>query len=141
MEALLEGIVDLLKKRFKGDLLSVVLFGSFVKEKEERYSDIDLLVVVKDLTDDWRERDDIVCGLDFDCGRAVEVVLVSLDDLIFSTDNVAPLMLEIYDKHLILYDPDNLFASSMERFKENLKKRDVKKLRKGVWRVKEIDNP
>lgn len=134
----IEKIIKILKEKIKDKLISAVLFGSLVKRECHKYSDIDLLVVVKDLPDNWRERDRIALDIDFNCGRAVELVLISPEDLLFSIENIAPLMLEIYDNHQILYDPEEFFSSSMKKFATNLMFCQAKKIREGVWEVHEL---
>lgn len=134
----IESIVRILKEKFGGELISVVLFGSLVKGRSHRFSDIDLLVVVESLPDNWRDRDRIILDIDFNCGRHVELVLVSPEDLLFSVENIAPLMLEIYDNNQVLYDRGQFFSSLMKEFISNLRLRQARKIREGVWEVHEL---
>lgn len=133
----IESIINILKEKFGKKLISIVLFGSIVKGRNHRFSDIDLLIVVEDIPDNWRERDKIVFDIDFNCGRDVELVLASPDDILFSVENIAPLMLEVYDNYQILYDNREFFSSSMKKFTTNLKLRQARKIREGVWEVHE----
>ncbi|MDI6793314.1 MAG: nucleotidyltransferase domain-containing protein [bacterium] len=134
----IESIIGILKEKFGTRLISIVLFGSLVNGRSHRFSDIDLLVVAEGLPDNWRDRDKIVLDIDFNCGRHVELVLVSPEDLLFSVENIAPLMLEIYDNNQVLYDRGQFFSSLMKEFVVNLRLRQAKKIREGVWEVHEL---
>jgi hypothetical protein len=48
-------------------------------------------------------------------------------------------MPEIYNAHQIfLYDETEFFSSSMKKFATNLKLHGVRKIREGVWEVREL---
>jgi len=69
-------------KRYGERLREVVLFGSWARGSANQKSDIDLLVVVDDLTD--RERRDLL-DLAFDIGSAGEEHL-TITPLVYSTE-------------------------------------------------------
>ncbi|MDP3106009.1 MAG: nucleotidyltransferase domain-containing protein [Candidatus Methanoperedens sp.] len=56
-------LTTVLKKKFKQDILSVVLFGSLVKGTSTATSDIDVLVVSNASMKDWRARDKMILDL------------------------------------------------------------------------------
>ncbi|MDN3515850.1 MAG: nucleotidyltransferase domain-containing protein [Candidatus Brocadia sp.] len=49
MQDLLADSIRLLKKRFNGDLISVILFGSVARGTAKKESDIDVCIVIKNL--------------------------------------------------------------------------------------------
>jgi len=69
-------------KRYGARLREVVLFGSWARGNANQKSDIDLLVVVDDLTD--RERRDLL-DLAFDIGSADQEHLI-ITPLVYSTE-------------------------------------------------------
>ncbi len=50
--------------KFSSDLVSIVLFGSYARGTATKYSDIDLLVIVKNIPEDWREQDKVLGDLE-----------------------------------------------------------------------------
>jgi predicted nucleotidyltransferase len=56
-------LIDVLKKNFNTDLMSVVLFGSIVNGTSTATSDIDVLVVSGTPMKDWRARDKLILDL------------------------------------------------------------------------------
>lgn len=48
-QTLLKDFIQILKKRFKEDIISVVLFGSVARGNAKKESDIDLCLIIKNL--------------------------------------------------------------------------------------------
>lgn len=59
-ENILKHIVDRIKNRLGDGVLSIVLFGSMTRGDFTESSDIDVLVIARNLPDDWRDRDKII---------------------------------------------------------------------------------
>jgi predicted nucleotidyltransferase len=56
LSSILERVLSVARERFGEDLVSAVLFGSFVRGDAHEHSDVDLLLVAENLPDDWRRR-------------------------------------------------------------------------------------
>ncbi len=57
---LLADFISLLKKRFNGDLTSVILFGSVARGTAKKESDIDLCIVIKNLPKSRFQRNKLI---------------------------------------------------------------------------------
>lgn len=132
-------LTNILKQKFSHDLLSVVLFGSFVKGTFTSTSDIDVLIICNNLPKDWRERDRMALELteDIEIKHTIPIhmVLVSKNEISHAIETAYPLMLEIYDANKIVYDKDNFFKQLLAEFEKNLRRWHAKKIEKGVWKI------
>ncbi|MCX9012378.1 MAG: nucleotidyltransferase domain-containing protein [Candidatus Methanoperedens sp.] len=132
-------LVSIFKQKFSHDLLSVVLFGSFVKGTFTSTSDIDVLIICNNLPKDWRERDRMALELteDIEIKHTIPIhmVLISKNEISHAIESAYPLMLEIYDTNKIVYDKDNFFKRLLVEFEKNLGRWRAKKISKGVWRI------
>src|SRR5262249_15689858 len=75
----LEGLLCRLQERFASELVSVVLYGSYARDQADVGSDIDLMVVVQDLPQDWHEifaLEDNLSDMGKDFGRRLDIRLV-----------------------------------------------------------------
>jgi len=138
METIMKNITKRIKHRFGEALLSIVLFGSIARGNFTESSDIDVLVIVQDLTDDWRARDKIVLELaeiGFEYGRSVHITLTDINEIEFSIEHGSPLVFELYDTNRIVFDKNEFFEMQMEKFNDNMKKWRAKKIREGEWVV------
>ena len=137
IEATLERVVAVMREGYGERLLSVVLFGSQAKGDSDRFSDIDLLVIVAGLPADWRERKKHLRAIKsrLNVGRKLEIFLADPEEVRSALANASPLMLEIHDVHHLVYDPRAFFAQEMKRFALNLKSWQARKRAEGVWEV------
>ncbi len=128
-----------LKQKLNNDLLSVVLFGSFVKGNFTSTSDIDVLVICEAPPKDWRARDKMVLELTEDIeikyGTPIHTTLVSKEEITPAIESVSPLMLEIYDANEIVYDKDDFFGQLLKSFEKNIHLWQAKKIEKGIWKI------
>ncbi len=132
-------LTAVLKKKFKRDLLSVVLFGSIVKGTSTDTSDIDVLVVSGTPMKDWRERDKLILDLTEDIElkytTPIHMILVNKDEISHAIESVYPLMLEIYEANEIIYDKENFFKKILADFKKNIHRWHAEKIEDGVWKI------
>ncbi|VVB89523.1 Nucleotidyltransferase domain protein [uncultured archaeon] len=132
-------LIDVLKRKFNQDLLSIILFGSIVKSNFTSSSDIDILTVCEFSVNDWRARDKLILDLTEDIelkyATPLHMILVSRDEISCAIESVYPLMLEIYEANEIIYDKDNFFKQLLEDFKKNINVWHAKKIEKGVWKI------
>ncbi len=70
--------------------------------------------------------------------KRLQIQLVSPADVVYSVESAAPLMLEIYDAHYILFDREDFFANQIQRFATIIQQRGIRKIKHGVWEVPEI---
>ena len=134
----LKEVLEEILTRFRKDLVSVVLFGSYARGSPHQRSDIDLIVIARNLPQGWRERGALELSIErlgLKLGRAIQVILMEPADVRYSTENIAPLMLEIHDAHSCLFDQGNFFKREMARFSEDLEKQGVRKLGPHKWEV------
>lgn len=113
-----EKIVSELKDIFLNDLHSVALFGSYAKGTHQAYSDIDILIILDRKFANWTERRDLEIELRKRLYRTVGQVsprAASLEELKMALENLNPLILNIMDSGIILYD-DGAFAKLKEHF-------------------------
>jgi predicted nucleotidyltransferase len=140
-EDTLSRVLGELKSRFGNDLVSVVLFGSHARGNAHWHSDVDLLVVANNLPSGWRKQDAVALAIEelgLVLGQAVQIILVSPGDVRYSVESIAPLMLEIWDAHRCVFDPEGFFAAQITRFTQNMTERGARKLRERVWEVPEL---
>lgn len=135
---LISELTAVLKKKFKPDLLAIVLFGSIIKGKFTSTSDIDL-IICETLIKDWRARDkttlELIEDIELKYATSIHMALVSKDEILHAIDSVSPLMLEIYEANEIIYEKDNFFTLLLNSFGKNLKSLNATKIEKGVWKI------
>lgn len=135
-ENILKRIVDRIKDKLGEDVLSIVLFGSMTRGDFTESSDIDVLVIARNLPDDWRDRDKILLELAeirFDRGRPVHITLTDEYEMNASIDQGAPLLFGLHDANRVVFGRDGFFEKLMKRFDDNMKRWGVRKIRNGEW--------
>jgi len=112
------------KERFRKDLVSVVLFGSYARGTAKEYSDIDLLVIAKNLPKDWRERDKVLNDvvMDFIMKYSVRVFPIFATPRAMETSLRFgnPLLYGILTGYKILVDEENFFHDVMENLGDDI---------------------
>jgi len=135
-ENILKQIVDRIKNRLGEGVLSIVLFGSMTRGDFTESSDIDVLVIARNLPDDWRDRDKIILELaeiGFKYGRPVHITLTDEYEMNASIEQGAPLVFGLHDANKIVFGRDGFFEKLMKRFDDNMKRWGVRKIRNGEW--------
>jgi predicted nucleotidyltransferase len=141
LQPLLTELLSRLRAQFGGELVSVVVYGSYARAEADAGSDIDLLVVVPNLPHEWRDifaMEDELMRAGLDLGRRVDLRLVEPEAVSHGVTWASPFMLEVYDAHRILLDPNGFFATEMRRFEAVMRERGVYKMARGVWRVPSV---
>lgn len=136
----LNSMVQNLYEEFGEQLISVVVYGSHASGAATPSSDIDLLVVVEGLPRDW----EVIHGLEDKwmlkgrrLGKRFQVMLASPEDVEDSVEWAAPLMLEIYNNHEIVFDRNNFFRNRIINMGHLMKERGIQMKKPGVWEVPE----
>lgn len=140
IKTVFERLVQSLGDEFKDELMAVVVYGSHARGTVKPGSDIDLLVVVKGLPRDWEnihrlEDEWAHKGRQF--GRRFQVMLASPEDVEDSVEWAAPLMLEIYNAHKVIFDRGDFFRNCITHMGHLMKERGIRMRKPGVWEVPE----
>ena len=140
IERVLSGMVHDLSQGFGEELMAVVVYGSHAGGTATRRSDVDLLVVVKGLPRDWK----IIHRLEDKCacrgrrlGKRFQITLASPEDVKDSVEWIAPLMLEIYNTHEVVFDRNDFFGKCIIRMGRLMEERGIRMRKPGVWEVPE----
>jgi hypothetical protein len=116
----LDRFVRLLRERLRGDLVSVVLFGSRARGAARRDSDIDLLIVARNWPPSRLARHGVVLALareiSDDFADAVMAVLQRPEEAV----NVKPYYLGMLSGHETLWDVDGFFEGILTRLRRRL---------------------
>jgi predicted nucleotidyltransferase len=143
IEHLLERFVDECNKRFGADLVSIILFGSYARDKAKKYFDIDLLVVARNLPEDWRERDRILDDLEFNFlkkyHKRIFPIIVTPEAVIDSVRGENPLFYGILTGYKILFDKDNFFDGALQEVRARVRiERPIFYDKVGRWDLAEV---
>lgn len=123
-------------------LVSLVVYGSAGRETMRFDSDIDILIIVKDLPKGRMKRvaefSAIESALSFYMEQLKKEGIHTDLSPVFKTPEEAqrgsPLFLDMVEDAVILYDKDGFFASVLERLRNRLKKLGSKRVWKGnAW--------
>jgi len=95
-------------------------------------------VVVQGLPRDWKiihHLEDEWARKGRQLGKRFQVLLASPEDVDDSVEWAAPLMLEIYNAHRIVFERDGFFSRCIRRLRRLMKERGIRMRRPGVWEV------
>lgn len=128
-KSLLEKLTKLLQEEFQDRLVSVVLYGSVARGDNRKDSDIDLLLVIKDLPKTITERvilfDKVERKLDDDIMRLMdEGYYVTFSPVLKTPKEAArfsPIFMDMTEDAIILYDRDGFFRKVLEKTRKRLK--------------------
>ncbi|MCM8791662.1 MAG: nucleotidyltransferase domain-containing protein [Candidatus Omnitrophica bacterium] len=132
-KVLLNLLKNEIKKFYKENLVSLVIFGSFARS--DFFSDIDLLIVCKRLpvhrirrVEDFMRIEDILIRKGFD---------FFYSPVIKTTEEVklgSPLFFDMIEDAIILYDRDNFFKNYLNILKKRLNQLGATKMKyKDYW--------
>lgn len=116
----LNSFIELLKVRWKDDLVSIILFGSQARGDAKEESDIDLLIIKKDLPKSRLDR-----TLDiFSLARSTsEEFAYKLSPILLTPDEALltkPFYLDMIYNSTIILDRDHFFNGIIARLRERL---------------------
>ncbi|ACP34887.1 DNA polymerase beta domain protein region [Sulfolobus islandicus L.S.2.15] len=128
-KSLLEKLTKLLQEEFQDKLISVVLYGSVARGDNRKDSDIDLLLVIKDLPKTITERiilfDKVERKLDDDIMRLMdEGYYVTFSPILKTPEEAmrfSPIYMDMTEDAIILYDRNGFFRKVLEKTKKRLK--------------------
>ncbi|MEJ2777443.1 nucleotidyltransferase domain-containing protein [Stygiolobus sp. RP850M] len=128
-KSLLEKLTKLLQEEFQDKLISVVLYGSIARGDNRKDSDIDLLLVIKDLPKTITERvilfDKVERKLDDDIMRLMdEGYYVTFSPILKTPEEAmrfSPIYMDMTEDAIILYDRNGFFRKVLEKTRKRLK--------------------
>lgn len=116
----LNSFIELLKERWGNDLVSAVLFGSYARREAKTESDIDLLIIKKNLPKSRLDRTIEIFKLakEFseDFAYKISPILLTPDEAL----STKPFYLDMIKNSKILLDTDNFFQNILIRLKDRL---------------------
>ncbi|AEE94812.1 DNA polymerase beta domain protein region [Acidianus hospitalis W1] len=140
--SLLNKMVSIMKEEFKDSLISVVLYGSVARGDNRKDSDVDLIVVIKDLPKDsmlkrirlFETKVEDKLNLEEYWKKGYYITLSPVLKTPEEAVRFSPLYLDLVYDGIILYDKDNFFLNILEKLKEKLKELGAERVRQGkMW--------
>ena len=141
-ERILDQLVAELKAHYGHRLVACAVFGSVGRETQREGSDIDLLLVVRDLpsgrmkrVDEFLPVEERLQPLLDACAREGAAPMLSP---VFKTpeevERGSPLFLDMVEDARILYDDGGFFAARLERLRCRLRELGARRIRRGnAW--------
>jgi predicted nucleotidyltransferase len=134
-----EEVLSQLNDFFGQNLISVVLFGSQVQGRARLDSDIDILVIVKNLSKNWREQDELAGQLRINLWSKdlynIQFILMTPEQIDMAIEWFNPLLLSLADGCYILFDSNDFFNKIINRIKTIFKTGLVKKRGELMWEI------
>ena len=130
-QEMISEIVEIIKNTVKDDLVSIILFGSFIRAESDEKSDYDMLIVIRSYEDErckryWKRIKELVYE---EFGRSIDVIFVEESAL---KDLTNPFNLDILADGKVIYGKEVLDRGIFKRY-------DIRPiLKEGVrigWRV------
>ncbi|BCU68155.1 DNA polymerase [Sulfolobales archaeon HS-7] len=140
--SVLEKLVKLLSEEFGDKLISVVIYGSVARGDNRKDSDVDLLLVIKELPKTLTERimlfEKVEKGIEDDIERLRDQgYYVTLSPIMKTPEEAvrfSPLYMDMTEDAIILYDKDHFFKTVLDETKERLQKLGFER----VWVSKKV---
>ncbi|MGC8596549.1 MAG: nucleotidyltransferase domain-containing protein [Thermocladium sp.] len=144
-ESLLNKLLNLLLNHFKDKLYSVVVYGSVARGDNRKDSDIDLLIIVKDLPKSRIERYKIFEQFETQLMEDIEELYdegyyVSFSPIMKTPEEAShfsPLYMDMVEDAIILFDKENFFNDILKRIKKKLDELGFERVwlgKKWYWR-------
>ena len=122
---ILDEFLQRCKQKFGDNLISIILFGSYARGTATEYSDVDLLIIAKNLPKRRIERYKIIRDIILDFIYEYEInlspILIKPEEL--SHKNISPLIYGILTGYKVIYDKDNFWKNYLERIKPIIKEK------------------
>ncbi|ACR41410.1 nucleotidyltransferase domain-containing protein [Saccharolobus islandicus] len=136
---LLNNMVKIMKEEFKDDLISVVLYGSVARGDNRNDSDVDLLIIIKNLPKDsmlkrirlFETKVEDKLNLDEYWKNGYYISLSPILKTPEEAEKISPLYLDMAYDAIILYDKNQFFTKILQKLKERLKELGAERVRIG----------
>lgn len=131
---------NIVLSKFGDKLVSLVIFGSRAKGRGRWDSDLDLIIVLEGLPDDWRRKDKILSDLEYEMsiryGISISPIYFSPQDIEIGVEIKDRLLLGVLLAYEIIYDKNNFFKKNIEKLKKTLQKEGAKYIRREkTWHI------
>jgi Nucleotidyltransferase domain. len=132
-------MVKIMKEEFKDDLTSVVLYGSVARGDNRNDSDVDLLIIIKNLPKDsmlkrirlFETKVEDKLNLDEYWKNGYYISLSPILKTPEEAEKISPLYLDMAYDAIILYDKNQFFTKILQKLKERLKELGAERVRMG----------
>ena len=130
-------ILNRLHERFGESLQSVALFGSQARGTGHAFSDIDLLIVLKDAPRELRGRRQLASSIRRQLGLPIDSTILRTDAFVYSVRYLAPLMIELARDYEVWYDRDGFFCGNIGFIQALMRQGKLVEMQAGVWKFTE----
>jgi uncharacterized protein len=118
VELAIKEFVKACKEKFKDNLVSIVLFGSYARGNFKETSDVDLLVIVKDLPESVWERDKLIKETTWEIflkyNEDLQPILSTPKEIRMAMKNNNPIFFGILLGYKVLIDKENFFEKNLK---------------------------
>lgn len=136
---LLNDMLKIMKEEFKDDLISVVVYGSVARGDNRNDSDVDLLIVMKNLPKDsmlkrirlFETKVEDKLNLDEYWKMGYYISLSPVLKTPEEAEKFSPLYLDMVYDAVILYDRDYFFTRILQKLRDRLKELGAERVRMG----------
>jgi predicted nucleotidyltransferase len=128
-----------IKNHFKDSLISICLFGSVAKGEAKPDSDIDILIVADGIPIDIGMRTRETNYIHEHLKKSKAYILLRklnvsglISDIFFTTEEIKshpPILLDIIDDGIILYDKDSFLSNELKLLKQKLEAQKARKVK------------
>jgi hypothetical protein len=136
IKKLLNRLTSLCKERYGERLISLAVFGSVGRGTPRPDSDIDLLLVIKDLPVGRIARVKEFAAIETTLGMAIKG-RIELSPVFKTPEEIANgslLLLDMVEDARVLFDSDDFFKNALKNLKERLQKMGARRIWQGnVW--------
>lgn len=140
---LLAKLTELIKDNYEDRLISLVLYGSVARGTAKKDSDIDLILVVENLSyteamnkfllveDRLKEKEEFLSVTAAGCSPEVKPIIFSREE----ASESRYIFLDVVNDGIILYDKSDFFKERLERLRKRLKELESKRIfcEDGSW--------
>lgn len=136
---LLNNMLKIMKEEFKDDLISVVVYGSVARGDNRNDSDVDLLIIMKNLPKDsmlkrirlFETKVEDKLNLDEYWKMGYYISLSPVLKTPEEAEKFSPLYLDMVYDAVILYDRNYFFTRILQKLRDRLKELGAERVRMG----------
>lgn len=136
---LITNMLEIMKEEFKDDLISVIVYGSVARGDNRNDSDVDLLIIMKNLPKDsmlkrirlFETKVEDKLNLDKYWKMGYYVSLSPVLKTPEEAEKFSPLYLDMVYDAVILYDRDYFFTRILEKLRARLQELGAERVRMG----------
>lgn len=136
---LLNNMLEIMKEEFKDDLISVVVYGSVARGDNRNDSDVDLLIIIKNLPKDsmlkrirlFETKVEDKLNLDEYWKMGYYISLSPVLKTPEEAEKFSPPYLDMVYDAVILYDSNHFFTRILQKLRDRLKELGAERVRMG----------